>query len=127
MPEQRVRRRFRIHLPLTVSWSTGTERGESAGTLVEISGDAATLWSGKEIPLGSAVRVSIAWPVLLNESCRLRLAINGMVVRVTGRLAVVTVDRHEFRTAGLAHGATDAPACDLPSSLELAPDLLADV
>jgi|SRR5579871_386478 len=47
---------------------------------------------------GLLVELSISWPVLLDESCPMRLIIFGRVVRASRRTAACTIDRYEFRT-----------------------------
>src|SRR5579872_162070 len=51
---------------------------------------------------GSFIELSISWPVLLNESCPMRLIVFGRVVRSAGKLTACTVDKYEFRTQGRA-------------------------
>ena len=40
------------------------------------------------------------WPVLLNDSCPMKLMIYGCVVRSNERGAAVAIERYEFRTQG---------------------------
>jgi hypothetical protein len=40
------------------------------------------------------------WPVLLNDSCPMKLMIYGCVVRSNDRGAAVAIERYEFRTQG---------------------------
>jgi len=47
---------------------------------------------------GSLVELSISWPVLLDETCLMRLIVFGRVVRASKRSAACTIDRYEFRT-----------------------------
>lgn len=44
------------------------------------------------------VELSINWPVLLDETCRMRLIIFGRVVRADKHVAACTIDKYEFRT-----------------------------
>jgi len=43
------------------------------------------------------VELSISWPVLLDESTRMRLVIFGRLLRSTNHTAACTVDKYEFR------------------------------
>ena len=52
------------------------------------------------VKTGSLVELSISWPVLLDESCLMRLIVFGRVVRAGKRNAACTIDRYEFRTQG---------------------------
>jgi hypothetical protein len=47
---------------------------------------------------GALVELSISWPVLLDETCPMRLIVFGRILRCTGRKAVCTIDKYEFRT-----------------------------
>ena len=47
---------------------------------------------------GSFVELSISWPVLLDESCPMRLIVFGRVLRSSGKKAVCSIDKYEFRT-----------------------------
>lgn len=47
---------------------------------------------------GVFVELSISWPVLLEESTRMRLVVFGRLLRSTNRTAACTMDKYEFRT-----------------------------
>jgi hypothetical protein len=47
---------------------------------------------------GTVLELSISWPVLLHESCLIRLVVFGRVVRTRQKVLVCSVDRYEFRT-----------------------------
>ena len=42
----------------------------------------------------------MSWPVLLNDSCPMKLMIYGCVVRSNEKGAAVAIERYEFRTQG---------------------------
>jgi hypothetical protein len=46
------------------------------------------------------VELSVNWPVLLNDSCPMKLMIYGCVARSNQRGAAVIIERYEFRTQG---------------------------
>jgi hypothetical protein len=48
---------------------------------------------------GAFVELSISWPVLLDDSCPMRLIVFGRVLRSQNHNAVCTIDKYEFRTA----------------------------
>lgn len=48
---------------------------------------------------GSFVELSIHWPVLLDDSCPMRLIVFGRVLRAQGRTAACSIDKYEFRTS----------------------------
>jgi hypothetical protein len=49
---------------------------------------------------GMPVELSMSWPVLLNDSCPMKLMIYGCVVRSNEKGAAVAIERYEFRTQG---------------------------
>jgi hypothetical protein len=52
------------------------------------------------LKLRSYLEVSLAWPVLLNDTCPLQLMVWGSVLRSEPGRTVILVERHEFRIAG---------------------------
>jgi hypothetical protein len=48
---------------------------------------------------GAFVELSIHWPVLLDDSCPMRLIVFGRVLRAQNHTAVCSIDKYEFRTA----------------------------
>jgi hypothetical protein len=55
---------------------------------------------------GTLVELSISWPILLEETCLMRLVTFGQVVRTRQQVMACTVERYEFRT--------QARACPMP-------------
>jgi len=53
-----------------------------------------------DLPVGKRVELSISWPALLNEHCRLKMIAVGRIVRAENGKAAVLIQRHEFRTLG---------------------------
>jgi hypothetical protein len=49
---------------------------------------------------GMPVELSMSWPVLLHDSCPMKLMIYGCVIRSSERGAAVAIERYEFRTQG---------------------------
>ena len=60
------------------------------------------LWMTTESMLttGMPVELSMAWQVLLNDSCPMKLMIYGCVVRSNERGAAVAIERYDFRAQG---------------------------
>jgi hypothetical protein len=61
----------------------------SGGVLVYVENDLAE---------GAFIQLSVSWPVLLDDSCPMRLVIFGRVLRSVGRKCACSVDKYEFRT-----------------------------
>jgi hypothetical protein len=64
---------------------------------------------------GALVELSISWPVLLDETCLMRLIVFGRVVRAGKRSTACTIDRYEFRTQ--ARVCQPQPAARVDSTL----------
>jgi hypothetical protein len=53
-----------------------------------------------DLPVGKRVELSISWPAMLNERCRLKMIAVGRIVRTENGKAAALIQRHEFRTQG---------------------------
>jgi hypothetical protein len=47
---------------------------------------------------GRVLEISVNWPVSLDGGCPLKLVATGRVVRATGALAAIRIERYQFRT-----------------------------
>jgi hypothetical protein len=47
------------------------------------------------------VELAISWPIMLNDTCPLKLVVIGKVVRSSAALTAVQMERYEFRTQGV--------------------------
>jgi hypothetical protein len=54
--------------------------------------------TSEELPVGSAVEVSVDWPATLDGGRLLKFVGIGRVVRSDRHRAAATIERHEFRT-----------------------------
>lgn len=52
----------------------------------------------RDLPRGALIELSISWPVLLDDSCPVRLIVFGRVLRGGRGHCACTVDKYEFRT-----------------------------
>ena len=50
------------------------------------------------LKVGAFVELSISWPVLLDDSCAMRLIVFGRIVRAWGKSSACHVDKYEYRT-----------------------------
>src|SRR4051794_11678649 len=80
--ERRCKRRYPIELPVQYKimknylvMDTGT------GTSLDLSSGGIAFSTDTPLKVGSYLELSISWPVLLNESCPLKLVASGRVVR----------------------------------------------
>ncbi|MDQ2841429.1 MAG: PilZ domain-containing protein [Acidobacteriota bacterium] len=99
--ERRKSRRFPINLE--VHFKTLNQRGERVegiGQTLNISSSGVLFTSEYQLPIGTALEVSIAWPSRLKDGCFLNLIVRGRVTRqAKGELAMQS-HQHEFRTQG---------------------------
>jgi|SRR5579864_1434135 len=96
--ERRSKRRFTLQRELRFKVlqndrivATGT------GRTIDISSAGVAFEAGC-LKTGAMVELSISWPVLLGDTCLMRLIAFGRVVRADDGSAACTIDRYEFRT-----------------------------
>jgi hypothetical protein len=97
--ERRSRRRYCLNFGLRYTLSENGEVVETgSGQLVDMSSSGLRFVAARPLVCGVRVDVSIDWPVLLDESIRLQLALKGVIVRVCGAETAVKIYRHGFKT-----------------------------
>jgi hypothetical protein len=98
------RRRLRFPMATDLRYKVlGSHNGDQLsgiGIVRDISSKGLAFRINGPLQPGLRLHVSMAWPATLGDGCLLRLVFDGVVLRVRGDLAVVTIDRPEFRTAG---------------------------
>ena len=98
--ERRRRLRFPLEADLWYESLGKHELVSGHGRAQDISSAALAFHADRTLQVRMRLRISIAWPVKLGDNAKLRLVFVGVVVSVRGSLAVVTISRHQFRTAG---------------------------
>jgi len=99
--ERRVKRRFHIEQEVRYKMLYGQRIAETGvGKTVNISSGGVWFSTENMLTTGMPVELSMNWPVLLNDSCPMKLMIYGCVVRSNERGAAVAIERYEFRTQG---------------------------
>src|SRR4051794_10913427 len=99
--EKRSKKRFSIQQE--VRYRSLAEPGMieiGVGTTVNVSSSGVCFTTEKPLPLGVRVELSINWPALLQDSCRLKLVVSGPVIRSSAGRSVVAIECSEFRTQG---------------------------
>jgi hypothetical protein len=97
--ERRKKARFPINRDLrykVLEGDTVLELG--TGTTLDMASGGMSFITEHSLPVGSFIELSISWPVLLEDSCPMRLIVFGRVVRNANRMTACTVDKYEFRT-----------------------------
>jgi hypothetical protein len=115
--ERRSKRRFEIQQEVRYKMLSGQRIAEAgAGRIIDISSAGLSLTTETVLPPGLSVEISINWPILLNDSCPMKLVIYGCVVRSSAHAAAVMIERYEFRTQGRTF---QQPALPAASSIML--------
>ena len=76
----------------------GSIAESGAGETVDMGSGGVGFSIERELPIGAFIELSISWPVLLDQTCAMRIVVFGRVVRSGGGLCACTIDKWEFRT-----------------------------
>jgi hypothetical protein len=80
----------------------GSIAESGAGETVDLGSGGVGFSIERELPVGAFIELSISWPVLLDQSCPMRLNVFGRVVRNESGMSACTIDKYEFRTQSRA-------------------------
>jgi hypothetical protein len=69
-----------------------------SGRTIDLSRSGLSFTADRALQAGQKLDVSIDWPVLLDGRVQLQLIMSGVVVRTSGTLTALRIQRHEFRT-----------------------------
>lgn len=95
------RNRFRFAIERDVRYKLaedGVVVAAGSGQTIDMGSGGVAFVTERPIPPGGLVELSISWPVLLDETCPMRFIVFGRILRCTGRKAVCSIDKYEFRT-----------------------------
>jgi hypothetical protein len=99
--ERRSKRRFPIDQEVKYKMLYGQRIAETGtGRTMNLSSGGVWFSTENMLTSGMPVELSLSWPVLLNDSCPMKLMVYGCVVRSNERGAAVAIERYEFRTSG---------------------------
>ena len=99
--ERRTKRRFQIEQEIRYKMLYGQRIAEAGkGKTVNISSGGVWFTTENTLTTGTPIELSMNWPVLLNDSCAMKLMIYGCVIRASEKGAAVAIERYEFRTQG---------------------------
>jgi hypothetical protein len=97
--DQRTKHRFTMQREMRYKMAEdGVVIAAGTGQTVNIGSGGVAFAADVTMSPGTCVELSISWPVLLDESCPMRLIVFGRVLRANGKKAVCSVDKYEFRT-----------------------------
>jgi hypothetical protein len=97
------RRRQRFDLECEVRYRLLDSRRhlpQQTGKTINISSKGVLFETTGELPVGKRIELSIAWPAVLNDKCRLKMVAVGRLVRSSNGKAAALIQKHEFRTQG---------------------------
>jgi hypothetical protein len=98
-PERRRKQRFEIQREAHYKiMEDGLVVATGIAETMNICSGGVAFESQVRLKRGAFVELSISWPALLNETCAMRLLVFGRILRVSGLLAVCSVEKYEFRT-----------------------------
>lgn len=101
MNERRAKKRFQIEQEVRYKMLYGQRIAETGvGKTVNVSSGGVFFTTENTLTAGMPVELSMSWPVLLNDSCPMKLMIYGCVIRCSEKGAAVAIERYEFRTQG---------------------------
>jgi hypothetical protein len=97
--ERRDARRYDVRLNL--KWKLVRRRktlDSGDGYTIDMSSSGMQIETGKPLPVGFQVDLSISWPVLLHMVSPLQLKVTGHVARSAEGRTAIRIAKHEFRT-----------------------------
>jgi len=69
-----------------------------SGRTIDISSSGLSFAANTPLSIGQTLDVYIDWPVLLDGGVQLQIVTSGVVVRTTGAVTAIRIQRHDFRT-----------------------------
>jgi hypothetical protein len=101
-PERRASTRFAVTLDVSYTvLDRHLPMKTGSGRSIDLSSSGLSFTTNEPLLTGQKLDVAIAWPVLLDGAIKLQLVMSGVVVRTQGRVAVLQIKRHEFKTRRL--------------------------
>jgi hypothetical protein len=109
--ERRAKKRFLIAQDVRYKMLYGQRIAETGtGRTVNISSGGVWLTTENPLTAGMPVELAMNWPVLLHDSCPMKLMIYGCVIRSSEKGAAISIERYEFRTQGRAFAQQTVPS-----------------
>lgn len=100
--DRRAADRFPIELDVRCKVLNKRAQQEFSGKTVDVSSSGVLFTTEQPLLPGRLVELSIDWPAMLNERCRLKLIAKGKVVRIEKGRAAMDIRHYEFRTTARA-------------------------
>src|SRR5881227_2551865 len=98
--ERRSKSRFNMQRDVRYKVTgDGVPQTAGSGKTINMSSEGVAFEADHVISPGGFVELSISWPVLLGDTCPMRLIVFGRVLRTSGNTAIASIHKYEFRTA----------------------------
>ena len=97
--DRRKKTRFAIRRELRYKvLCDGAILDSGAGQTLNMASGGIAFMSDHELKPAVFIELSISWPMLLDNTCPMRMIVFGRVLRSEGSKTVCTIDKYEFRT-----------------------------
>ena len=90
----------------------GAMAASGTGQTINLGSGGVAFAAEQPLTPGAFVEVSISWPVLLDQTCLMRLVGFGRVLRSSGKKTICSIDKYEFRTQARTFQADAVPRSD---------------
>lgn len=111
--ERRGKSRFGIQREIRYKMlEDGVVIASGTGVTVNMGSGGVAFTAEHQLKAGAFVELSISWPVLLDQTCPMRISIFGRVLRNVGRKNVCSIDKYEFRTQARTMPTVSLPRMD---------------
>jgi hypothetical protein len=111
--ERRSKYRFEMKRDLRYKVTQdGVQVAAGSGTTMNLGSGGVAFSTEKPPARDSIIELSIHWPVLLDDSCPMRLIVFGRILRTGPHNAICSIDKYEFRTAARSIEVVPAPRMD---------------
>jgi hypothetical protein len=90
----------RFPVSLEVRYNVAGRRGPvetGSGRTIDMSSSGLSFTADRPLLVGQKLDVSIDWPARPDEDVQLQVVVSGVVVRTTGAVIALRIERHEFR------------------------------
>jgi hypothetical protein len=96
--ERRACIRFPVSLDVRYRVAGSGLDVNGSGRTIDMSSSGLKFTADRPLSVGQKVELSIDWPVRLDGQIQLQLVTSGVVVRTSGAVIALRIERHEFRT-----------------------------
>src|SRR5947209_2391391 len=97
--EQDRREKFRFPMERELKYKVlrdGPTLDAGSGQTIDIGSGGVLFHLERDLAEGTFIQLSVSWPVLLDDTCPMRLVIFGRVLRSTGQQCACSIDKYEF-------------------------------